>query len=441
MSSHSTHTSANGSPTRGVARVRRAETQPDHMESAPAESSRVLRLQQVVGNRAVAWLAANRGLGARVPDDPGLRGHDMEVMGGAGVSAQRHFDGELQRVPTEPAPTASSAAAPGTDLGSVLALRALEDTRAEATARSFKLGAYATKGLRVVDGTKAKMIRFSDQYGNAYQTYADVVRQGRAEAQDQQEWINIFSGIAIGVGVGLLSEVIIGEAILSAASTVAVEVAGEAAEAVVAGGASQVIPRVSGQTLEPGGIHPALMNSQIWETLSRLYRTVGSVQQIGWHLPLLLGNTEYAIGQLRLIDAGAEAEMSRPELVEMAISLTRVNRQMRMLDAEIEERMVGLDSLLARLSSPSGYGQDELEQDIWIMWISGIANDDSDILDLDAIEDHLSSIGVLGDSGRLGVDFGSWTSEHDVLQAIAAARRAASGILARFEAIMIAEVR
>lgn len=64
--------------------------------------------------------------------------------------------------------------------------------------------------------------------------------------------------------------------------------------------------------------------------------------------------------------------------------------------------------------------ESRVEQDIWIVWISHVT--DGDILDRDAIEDHLHSIGVLGSYSRLGVDFGDWTSSDDQDEAISAAR-------------------
>lgn len=56
------------------------------------------------------------------------------------------------------------------------------------------------------------------------------------------------------------------------------------------------------------------------------------------------------------------------------------------------------------------------------MWMAGLRDDQSDMVDLDAIEDHLAAIGVLGGVSVLGVDFGMWTSTDDELAALSAAR-------------------
>lgn len=70
----------------------------------------------------------------------------------------------------------------------------------------------------------------------------------------------------------------------------------------------------------------------------------------------------------------------------------------------------------------------EIEQDLWIRWISALP-DDADIvgdaLDEDAIEDHLHSIGVLGDDSRLDLDFGSNTTMGDTSAAYKRAKREA----------------
>jgi len=63
-----------------------------------------------------------------------------------------------------------------------------------------------------------------------------------------------------------------------------------------------------------------------------------------------------------------------------------------------------------------------------------LSDDDSDILDLDAIEDHLASIGILGSSGILGVDFGDYTSKEDELAALRASRPQSTAIREKYDA-------
>ena len=59
------------------------------------------------------------------------------------------------------------------------------------------------------------------------------------------------------------------------------------------------------------------------------------MQALSWHLPLLLGNTEYAIAQLRILETCGDADMPQEDLIEMTMTLVNVNRSMEVLDEAI----------------------------------------------------------------------------------------------------------
>jgi len=334
-----------------------------------------------------------------------------------------------------PVPGSARAGAGGPDVGSALSVRALESIRATATQTTFLAGAYAERGLRAVDALKTSLTLTSGTYSKAYGEYAAIVRAGRAEAVDQQDLMNIFLGIGIGTGVGLLSTLILPEG-LAFGWTVLAEVLGETAEAGLGKGAQKLgLTDVAGTDLEPGGLDPAVLDSRIWQRLSGLYRSVAGVQRHTQYLPLILGTAEHLLGQFRLVDAGAEADMTRPALVEEAISLNRTAAHLTQLNAALRERLEGLNRLAAEAARGHRYQQDEIERDIWVMWMSKLSDEQSDILDLDVIEDHLHAIGVLGPNSVLGVDFGRYTSEEDERAAIAAARRRAGALYAQYAAL------
>ena len=316
-------------------------------------------------------------------------------------------------------------------VGALLSVPALESIRGTATQTTILAGAYAALGIRTVDTLKSTLTAADQTYGNAYANYANSVRAARAEAINQQDWNNIFLGIGIGVSVGLLSEAIIPEGIAYGWKVLA-EVVGEATEAAAAGGAQALgITDVQGTDLEPGGLSPDARNSQTWERLSGLYRSVLGIQLHTQYLPLVLGNVEYALGQFRLLEAGAQADMSQVELVDMAVSLNRAAAHLTRLNAELGEKLEGLNRLNAQADAAPRPSEREMECDIWILWMSTLSDEQSNNLDLDEIEDRLHEIGVLGPNSLLEVDFGWYTSEDDELAALAAARRKAVDIRAR----------
>jgi len=378
----------------------------------PRSADAIVRLQRSAGNFAVTRLL-----------EPGL---------GTASSAVQRQSRVTAAAPAEPR---SSGAEPEVDVASALARLGLEHLRITATASTFLAGAYAERGLRTVDALKSSLVRASDTYGGAYGNYAKVIRAARQEALNQQDWTNIVVGIAIGTSVGLLAGAIVPEG-LALGWTIMAEAAGEVVEAGAGAGVQATgLTDVAGTDLEPAGLDPDVLRSDIWQHLAGLYRSAVGVQRHTQYLPLLLGNAEYALGQFRLLDAGAPADMSRTNTIEMAGALSRASTHLEQLNAELWQRLTALDQLAARVAAAPRPTVDQMEQDIWIMWMADLGNAQSDILDLDEIEDHLASIGILGAGGLLGVDFGWWTSEDDELEALSAARAQAGAIRSRYRAL------
>jgi hypothetical protein len=383
-----------------------------------------------------------------------LLAHELAhvIQQGASEAIRTKPDGTIQRQDTgdtaSAAATTAAATAPARDTSveGALTSAALGEIRGQALARTLKLGMYATRGMQVIDRARTKLVAFSERYNSVYDTYASIVRDARNEAQNQQEWIDFFAGIAIGVGVGLLAEAIVTAAIgeaaaatLSLAQRAAIGAVGEAVEGGVGAAAHGlgIIPTVAGQDLEPGGIRPDFLTSNIWHSLSNLYRGVAQVQQMGWSLPLLTSNIEYAIAEQRRHEEGsANQDMPRADLTSFTLDLIAWNRRMSSVDAAIDRALPVFDRIDQGINSAPDYPRDRLEQDIWIIWMASLSDDQSDILDLDAIEDHLHSIHVLGENSRLGVDFGWYTSESDEREALAAARNEVGPIREHFGTIM-----
>lgn len=375
----------------------------------------MLRLQASAGNSAVAQLVATQRQSGTIPSTV-----QRQPRKDAAAPAERGQGG---------------AAAGEVDVASALSALNLEYLRTTATATTFLAGAYAERGLRTVDVLKTSLVSASNTYTDAYGSYAKVVRAAGKEARNQQDWTNIIVGIAIGTGVGLLAAAVVPEG-LALGWAILAEATGEAVEAAAAGAVQGLgLTDVAGADLEPGGLDPHVLSSDIWQRLSGLYRSTLGVQRHTQYLPLLLGNTEYALGQFRLLDAGAPADMSRPDLIDMATTLHRSAAHLQQLNTELRQRLQDLDKLGAQVAAAPRFAARQMEHEVWIMWMAGLSDSQSDILDLDEIEDHLTAIGVLGEGSVLGVDFGRWTSKDDELEALSAARSQAGAIQERYRAL------
>jgi hypothetical protein len=320
-------------------------------------------------------------------------------------------------------------------LGALLSVPALDRIRETAMLTTFLASAYTQRGLRTVDTLKSSFIVTSRTYFNAYANYARAVRAAQAEALNQQFWNNVFLGIGIAAGVGLISGAIL-PAGLALGWRVLAEVAGEVTEVGVAGRMQAAgLTDVQDTNLEPAGVSPDTLNSQFWERLNALNRDMQGIQQHTKYLPFVLQGVEYVLGQVQVLEAGGKTVMSQAELVDLAESLDQAAAHLTQLNAELSRRLDVLDQLLTRARAAPRYSEEELECYIWILWMSTLSDNQSDILDRNPIEDRLHEIRVLGPNSLLGVDFGLFTSEDEELAALAAARREAVAFGVRYRAL------
>ncbi|HEY9078097.1 MAG TPA: hypothetical protein VIO61_16295 [Anaerolineaceae bacterium] len=317
----------------------------------------------------------------------------------------------------------------------------------QATARAadtaFNLAqSYINLSVATTDLLSTKLQLFSLNYQQAYNNYSRVIGAGRAEAQNQTLWRGIFLGIATGVLAGVAAAYI-------APSTAAAWFTLTAADALTAAGSSCLQAIASGaiayalsdamtargSDLQPGGLSPDVLRTNIWQHMAQMYR--GAFQMTGvmsnFHRYSIIH--ERLIAEMRVHIAGGTSAYSGEDVVRAANTMFgRVNGFIQVVDGLIN-KSAALRQFSTSVSTfnPNQKTVDQIEKDIWIMWMGTLSDDDSDILDLDAIEDHLHRIGVLGRNSMLGVDFGRYTSKDDELAALRAARRHSGDITRQYE--------
>ncbi|MCA1671933.1 MAG: hypothetical protein LC799_06915 [Actinobacteria bacterium] len=287
----------------------------------------------------------------------------------------------------------------------------LETIRAEALVRMGKLSALEGAGKAAIGKVKGRLLQVSDRYDQAYQRYARVIANAKQEAQNQQEWTDIVVGIAIGVAVGLCFEV--GAAmIVVKAGAEAVAKLTEGIEAV--GGAATKGPRaVKGTELEPGGLKPEILNMEVWKALTQLHEQAPAIGGASLGQGLLMSNCEYAIGEIKAhASGGSGADQTPDEDVDLVLTLIKASEAAKAMDKVIADAEDKIKALEKSVERELNYSVDQMEKDIWWLWIASIPKSDSDVLDLDEIEDYI------GPDGLGLIDFGWWTSEDDEEAAI-----------------------
>ena len=165
----------------------------------------------------------------------------------------------------------------------------------------------------------------------------------------------------------------------------------------------------SGGDLEPGGLSPEAQQLGLWQTAAGLYRAAGTQSETVGNLQKIVAAAEFLTGEIRVQVAGGLATMPEDTVLDKVEILLRIDRELAQGDEDIKARLVDLQTFAQRVNdlNTSGDARAEMEQNIWILWMGGLG--DASVLDLDAIEDRLHAIKVLGPGSRLGIDFGWYT--------------------------------
>jgi len=321
----------------------------------------------------------------------------------------------------------------------------MEDVRARATARQLQAEACIGLAADVLSSLKARLEGVSSVYGTAYERYSRVVEEGKAAAKSEEEWIDIGVGIllavAIGAGVGAaaialeVEEAVVAEAAKEAITATATE-AGKYA------GKHTGLLEVVGTDLEPGGLKPEVMKLKLWEQLVDLHASVLKTVNQADLQSLIASGAEYAIGEIKAqIGGGAGADLELPDLHHLIGTLAADDAAYAGLEARLSAAITNLQGVRASLSSaPSPLGrEEEMERDIWILWMAELSEDEAKVLDRDPIEEHLEALGFItsyyGSGGSLGVDTGVWTSKDDCLEMVQAARTRAAALRQKYGSI------
>lgn len=356
----------------------------------PTGADRVLALQRSAGNQAVArMLAAQRGMLMR--DDPP----------GGTAAAEAPADHPL-------------AAAAQTNAHAI---------RNRANLRLGSLGNFNS----TVDGAFStftpKRERLFRNYRNAFVEHQRVLAVGRAAADSQ----NFYTGIVIGAAASVVVAAAVAVALPAVAAAPAfsgvwwASTAGQAVASSAGGSAAgtQVNTDTSGYEAQGAATDDELAALRELNTLEQRARRMG---RLGVNFGIFASNAEYAVAQIDALIRHGEADMTMDETLNLISQLMNEERDVQAADRVLANERAGFERLQSAAQDWQVPSEARVEQDIWIVWISHVT--DGDILDRDAIENHLHSIGVLGTASRLGVDFGGWTSGDDEQEAIAAARTA-----------------
>jgi hypothetical protein len=365
---------------------------------------RVLALQRGAGNQAVArYLAAQRSGGATLAVSPDPSRAWSTPPGGVLLRQPEGGD--------------SAAANP-------LAVAAQNNAhliRNRANMRLGSLGNFNSTVDRAFNVWQPKRDRLVENYRIAFHDHERVLAAGRAAAESQ----NFYTGILIGAAASVVIAAGVAIALPAVAAAPAfsgvwwASTAGQAVASSAGGSAAGTVVNTDTSGYQAQGSAQDEEISALRE-INALERRARRMGQLGVNFGIFASNAEYAVAQIDALQRHGEADMNMDETLTLISELMNQEHDVAETDRVLANEQAGFERLQAAAQTWQVPPTSRVEQDIWILWISRVT--DGDILDRDAIENHLHSIGVLGENSRLGVDFGYWTSGDDEQEAIAAAR-------------------
>ena len=178
-------------------------------------------------------------------------------------------------------------------------------------------------------------------------------------------------------------------------------------------------------------MRPEILKMGIWKSLTQLHQAAPKVGGAALEMGMLMSNAEYAIGEIKAHSGGGKGDMSESDAIDLVETVIKSGDAANGIDTALDAAEQKIDALRKAASSAVTYKAPQMERDIWVLWM-GSLEEDSNILDIDAIEDHL------GPKGLKLVDFGAYTFDSDENEAIKKARGQKKDIEERRKAGMAA---
>jgi hypothetical protein len=306
-------------------------------------------------------------------------------------------------------------------------LATLATLRGNAENRFNLTTSYAEESLAVGDLTRDKLTSAIGVYRQAYDTFRGVLNRAQKEAQNQQRWTDIIIGVICGTAAGLAAAFVLPSTpagwfalTLAEAGTAAASSAGQGVLSAGLGALASSQTQVAGQNISSAALDPMIQEVAMWQRVSAIYRSgleMTPLIRASHNLTTVLGNL---IADVRVFEAGGTTALTETRIAATTAQLVQQDAKFATGAAELQSKITELQTLRSNVQAidPAARSAVQVERDIWILWMSSLPYN-SNILDLDAIEDHI------GPNGLHIVDFGSYTSDADENEAIDQARTTA----------------
>gem|GEM_PF-4176801 len=299
--------------------------------------------------------------------------------------------------------------------------------RNKAAGLSLEIALVRAQGMHAYTQLKTKLLQFCTNYREAYNEHKRVLAEAHEAAEEQEAAWEIAEGIVFGVvtalTLGAAAEFIIGAEVVEGLS-----VAGAAALHAVEGGVGalatheelQIVgtPAPHAEELEAVAVTPDAMRLHQYHALERYSRSLGRLNQSSIKIGNIQSVAEYCIGEIKAnLGDGSGADLSTEDTEDLVRSVLATDSALTTAKSRVnlsKAKVAGLQATADLTEVPS---REDLEKRIWTDWMASLPHD-SDLLDLDPIENHLRPLGLVhADIGNIEVYYSDDEEEGDLRSA------------------------
>jgi hypothetical protein len=284
---------------------------------------------------------------------------------------------------------------------------------------------------------ETRIREYLDYYTEAYDAVVATLGQAQKDAALRDAIMNFCIGLAVGTGLGVMGGALFES--VKGLRVVLVELGGETAEA---GAARELQVQSAANFNLPKGLEPNTKAASEWERMSDAWKGAALLNTALLQFGDYRDTLRTSAGELGILEQGGSAPRKSREIVD---ELKRIKTEGFL--PQLWLKMTATREAVVDFSRATRHPRlrklaYEIEQDIWIGWISGLRGSGSnagknqfgmaippymdariqDALDEDAVEERLERIGLIGERSRLGVDFGWNTTGSDTAEAYEASR-------------------
>jgi len=279
----------------------------------------------------------------------------------------------------------------------------VEAARGSAATLAAAITIVDTRGAATQRSVADSFRTYQRGYRHAWTSFSNVLAAGSQSAREQEEWINRLSGYALagmtgGAAHGIEHLAHAKHGAEHAAQTVGHWLATTAAEKGTEIGAHRAVhAHVDGSHMEATGVTPDSIDASIYHTMVDLCEALLGLSGTRLTVGMLLGATEYCLGEVKAWLAGGAADMTEDEVIDMAGAVISAAASLGSASDDAAAAGRDLDAIDRAATTAQDIDPDEIEKQIWTLWMASLPRD-SDLLDIDPIQEHLVKLGLVTDT-------------------------------------------